>query len=88
MSELHLIPCCYLNGKYCSYDSAFVDGYFLGFVTMLFIMSLIGVINDINDRYKYNEDEDKDEPKNDSEEASEEEEEKHEEKSEEDKKDE
>jgi hypothetical protein len=88
MSELHLIPCCYLNGKYCSYDSAFVDGYFLGFVTMLFIMSLIGVINDINDRYKYNEDEDKDEPKNDSEKASEEEEEKQEEKSDEDKKDE
>ena len=85
MSELHLIPCCYLNGKYCSYDSAFVDGYFLGFVTMLFIMSLIGVINDINDRYKYNEDDD--EPKNDSEKVSEEEE-KHEEKSEEDKKEE
>lgn len=95
MTELHLIPCCYLNGKYCSYNSAFIDGYFLGFVTMLFIMSLVGIINDVNEKYKYIEDEDKDEPENNSPDPNEneeneevDEEEEQPEKSDEDKKDE
>lgn len=41
MNELNLIYPCYNN---CYYDSGFIDGYMLGIIAIILLISMVGLI--------------------------------------------
>jgi hypothetical protein len=57
MSEINLIYqyCCISNKEY--YNNGLVSGYLLGLITIIIILAFIEIINNINENYKFKDDE-------------------------------
>jgi hypothetical protein len=57
MSEINLIYqyCCISNKEY--YNNGLVSGYLLGLITIIIILAFIEIINNLNENYKFKDDE-------------------------------